>query len=47
MPLFSYLLPQSIKAVKASTVAKCMLELSKSELNGINIIENKKILSYK
>ena len=47
MPLFSYLLPQSIKAVKASTVAKCMLELSKSELNGINIIEDKKILSYK
>ena len=47
MPLFSYLLPQSIKAVKASTVAKCMLELSKSELNGINIIENKKILGYK
>ena len=47
MPLFSYLLPQSIKAVKASTLAKCMLELSKSELNGINIIKNKKILSYK
>ena len=47
MPLFSYILPQSIKAVKASTVAKCMLELSKSELSGLNIIENKKILNYK
>ena len=47
MPLFSILLPDSIKAVKATTVAKCMLELSKSELSNLNIIENKEILSYK
>ena len=43
MPLFSILLPDSIKAVKANTVAKCMLELSKSELSNLNIIENKEI----
>ena len=47
MPLFSILLPDSIKAVKANTVAKCMLELSKSELGNLNIIENKEILSYR
>ena len=47
MPLFSILLPDSIKAVKANTVAKCMLELSKSELSNLNIIENKEILSYR
>jgi len=47
MPLFSILLPDSIKAVKATTVARCMLELSKSELSNLNIIENKEILCYK
>ena len=47
MPLFSILLSDSIKAVKANTVAKCMLELSKSELSNLNIIENKEILSYR
>ena len=47
MPLFSILLPDSIKAIKANTVAKCMLELSKSELSNLNIIENKEILSYR
>jgi len=47
MPLFSILLPESIKAVKATTVAKCMLELSKSDLSNLNIIENKEILSYR
>ena len=47
MPLFSILLPDSIKAVKANTVAKCMLEISKSELSNLNIIENKEILSYR
>ena len=47
MPLFSILLPESIKAIEATTVAKCMLELSKSELSNLNIIENKEILSYK
>ena len=47
MPLFSIFLPDSIKAVKANTVAKCMLELSKSELSNLNIIENKEILSYR
>ena len=47
MPLFSILLPDSIKAVKANTVAKCMLELAKSELSNLNIIENKEILSYR
>jgi len=47
MPLFSILLPKSIKAVKATTVAKCMLELSKSDLSNLNIIENKEILSYR
>ena len=47
MPLFSILLPDSIKAVKANTVAKCMLELSKSELSNLNIIENREILSYR
>ena len=47
MPLFSILLPDSIKAVKANTVAKCMLELSKSKLSNLNIIENKEIRSYK
>ena len=47
MPIFSILLPDSIKAVKANTVAKCMLELSKSELSNLNIIENKEILSYR
>ena len=47
MPLFSILLPDSIKAVKANTVAKCMLELSKSERSGLNMIENKEILSYR
>jgi len=46
MPLFSILLPDSIKAVKANTVAKCMLELSKSERSGLNIIENKEILNF-
>ena len=46
MPLFSILLPDSIKAVKATSVAKCMLELSKSERSNLNIIENKEILSY-
>ena len=47
MPLFSILLPDSIKTVKATTVARCMLELSKSELSNLNIIENKEILCYK
>ena len=47
MPLFSILLPDSIKAVKANTVAKCMLELSKSKLSNLNIIENREILSYR
>ena len=47
MPLFSIFLPDSIKAVKANTVAKCMLELSKSDLSNLNIIENKEILSYR
>ena len=46
MPLFSILLPDSIKAVKATSVAKCMLELSKSERSNLNIIENKEILTY-
>ena len=46
MPLFSILLPESIKAVKATTVAKCMFELSKSERSSLNIIENKEILRY-
>ena len=46
MPLFSILLPDSIKAVKATLVAKCMLELSKSERTNLNIIENKEILTY-
>ena len=46
MPLFSILLPDSIKAVKANTVAKCMLELSKSERSGLNVIENKEILNF-
>jgi uncharacterized protein YbjT (DUF2867 family) len=46
MPLFSILLPDSIKAVKVNTVAKCMLELSKSERSGLNIIENKEILNF-
>ena len=46
MPLFSILLPDSIKAVKATLVAKCMLELSKSKRSNLNIIENKEILSY-
>ena len=47
MPLFSILLPESIKAIDATTVAKCMLELSKSDLSDLNIIENKEILSYR
>mgnify|MGYP001483152428 FL=1 len=47
MPLFSILLPDSIKAVKATLVAKCMLELSKSKRSNLNIIENKEILSYR
>ena len=47
MPLFSILLPDSIKAIEATTVAKCMLELSKSDLSNLNIIENKEILSYR
>ena len=46
MPLFSILLPESIKAVKATAVAKCMLELSKSERSNLNIIENKEILTF-
>ena len=46
MPLFSILLPESIKAVKATSVAKCMLELSKSERSNLNIIENKEILTF-
>ena len=47
MPLFSILLPEAIKAIDATTVAKCMLELSKSDLSSLNIIENKEILSYR
>jgi len=47
MPLFSILLPESIKAIDATTVAKCMLELSKSDLSNLNIIENKEILSFR
>ena len=47
MPLFSILLADSIKAVKATLVAKCMLELSKSKRSDLNIIENKEILSYR
>jgi dTDP-4-dehydrorhamnose reductase len=47
MPLFSILLPESIKAIDATTVAKCMLELAKSDLSNLNIIENKEILSYR
>jgi nucleoside-diphosphate-sugar epimerase len=47
MPLFSILLPESIKAIDATTVAKCMLELSKSNMSNLNIIENKEILSYR
>ena len=47
MPLFSILLADSIKAVKATLVAKCMLELSKSKRSNLNIIENKEILSYR
>ena len=46
MPLFSILLPDSIKAVKATLVAKCMLELSKSKRSNLNIIENKEILTF-
>jgi uncharacterized protein YbjT (DUF2867 family) len=46
MPLFSILLPDSIKAIEATTVAKCMLKLSKSERSNLNIIENKEILTY-
>ncbi len=46
MPLFSILLPDSIKAVKATSVAKCMLEFSKSERSNLNIIENKEILTF-
>ena len=46
MPLFSVLLPDSIKAVKATLVAKCMLELSKSKRSNLNIIENKEILTF-
>jgi len=46
MPLFSYLLPPSIKAVKASTVASAMINFSKSNLIGVNTIENKEILNY-
>ena len=46
MPLFSILLPDSIKAVKATTVAKCMFELSKSKRDNLNIIENKEILTF-
>jgi hypothetical protein len=46
MPLFSILLPDSIRAVKATTVAKCMFELSKSERSSLNIIENKEILNF-
>ena len=46
MPLFSYLLPRSIKAVKASTVANAMINFSKSRLKNIHIIENQQILNY-
>ncbi|MEJ6794473.1 MAG: NAD(P)H-binding protein [Flavobacteriales bacterium] len=46
MPLFSYLLPTSIKAVKASCVANAMINLSKSSSTGVTIIENKEILNY-
>ena len=46
MPLFSILLPDSIKAIEATTVAKCMFELSKSERSNLNIIENKEILTF-
>lgn len=46
MSLFSYLLPSSIKAVKASAVASAMINFSKSNLIGVNTIENKEILNY-
>ncbi|MDE0791814.1 MAG: NAD(P)H-binding protein [Flavobacteriales bacterium] len=46
MPLFSYILSPSVKAVKASTVASAMMNFSKSNLIGVNTIENKEILNY-
>ena len=46
IPLFSHILPSSIKAVKASTVANAMINCSKSNKKGLNTIENKEILKY-
>ena len=46
MPIFSFVLPSTIKAIKAKTVAKAMINLSKSNLSGKNIIENSDLFNW-
>jgi len=46
MPIFSFVLPSTIKAIKAETVAKAMINLSKSNLSGKNIIENSDLFNW-
>jgi hypothetical protein len=46
MPIFTFILPSTIKAIKAKTVAKAMINLSKSNLSGKNIIENSDLFNW-
>ena len=46
MPIFSFILPSTIKAINAKTVAKAMINLSKSNLSGKNIIENSDLFNW-
>ena len=46
MPIFSFILPSTSKAIKAKTVAKAMINISKSNLSGKNIIENSDLFNW-
>ena len=44
-PLFSFMLPSNLKPVKAISVARVMVDLSKSDYSGNNVVGNKEILA--
>ena len=44
MPLFSFLMPKKLQAIRGERVAKAMLDQSKSKIIGNSIIENETLL---
>jgi hypothetical protein len=46
MPLFSFLMPKKIQAIRGERVAKAMLDQSKSKIIGNSIIENEALLLW-